>query len=554
MPSQIIRRILGLILLSILAFPAPAQDKDTLIIGITQFPASFHPNIESMLAKYYALNLATRPITAYDKDWNLVCLLCTSLPTIENGGAIVTDLGNGKQGIAVTYTLHPDANWGDGKPVSSKDVEYTIEVGKNPQSGVLGAEFYRRILSVQIIDEKTFTLYQDRVDFKYNELGLYLLPEHIDRARFAVPSEYRSRNSYDTDTYNPGLYFGPYRISKVDPGSYVEYVRNDTWYGPTPYFNKIVIRTIENTAALEANLLSGSIDFMSGSLGVTLDQALAIQKRHGNDYDFIYRPGLIYEHIDLNLDNPILADIRVRKALIYAIDRQTISDQLFSGQQPVADVFASPLDPSFNTDIPRYAFEPEKAGDLLDQAGWTNWIDGIRHNADNEPLRLEFGTTAGSRVRETVQQVLQGQWRDVGLDVRIRNQPARVFFGETVAKRQFTGLAMFAWISDPESTPRTTLHSTEIPNEDNNWVGSNYMGYRNSEMDDLIDAVEIELDPVARKQIWARIYEIYGEDLPVLPLYYRSNPFIIPKWLKGIEPTGNTSTTTLWVENWLVAQ
>ena len=362
MPSQFIRRTLGLILLSILAFPAPAQDKDTLIIGITQFPASFHPNIESMLAKYYALNLATRPITAYDKDWNLVCLLCTSLPTIENGGAIVTDLGDDKQGITVTYTLHPDANWGDGKPVSSKDVEYTIEVGKNPQSGVLGVEFYRRILSVEIIDEKTFTLYQDRVDFKYNELGLYLLPEHIDRARFAVPSEYRSRNSYDTDTYNPGLYLGPYRISKVGPGSYVEYVRNDTWFGRTPYFNKIVIRTIENTAALEANLLSGSIDFMSGSLGVTLDQALAIQKRHSNDYDFIYRPGLIYEHIDLNLDNPILADIRVRKALIYAIDRQTISDQLFSGQQPVADVFSSPLDPSFNTDIPRYAFEPEKAG------------------------------------------------------------------------------------------------------------------------------------------------------------------------------------------------
>ena len=124
--------------------------------------------------------------------------------------------------------------------------------------------------------------------------------------------------------------------------------------------------------------------------------------------------------------------------------------------------------------------------------GGRSWIDGIRHNADNEPLRLEFGTTAGSRVRETVQQVLQGQWRDVGIDVRIRNQPARVFFGETVAKRQFSGLAMFAWISDPESSPRTTLHSTEIPNEDNNWVGSNYMGYRNSEMDELIDAVEID--------------------------------------------------------------
>ena len=557
---------LGFVFLFVVVPPSPATEKDTLVIGMSQFPASFHPNFESMLAKFYALNLTMRPLTAYDKEWNLVCMLCTTLPTMENGGAEITDLGDGKQGIAVTYTLQPDATWGDGTPVTTRDVEYTIEIGKNPESGILGAEFYRRVLSVDVVDDKTFTLQMDRVDYKYNELGLYLVPEHIDRAAYADPSKYRNRNTYDNDTYNSGLYFGPYRISKVEPGAYIEFVRNDTWYGKTPHFAKIIIRIIENTAALEANLLSGSIDYISGALGVTLDQALAIQKRHPDDYDFIFRPGLVYEHIDINLDNPILADPRIRKALIYAIDRQAISEQLFGGHQQVADSFISPLDQTYNKDINKYSYDPAMASDLLTEAGWSNatpfadgraWTeseDGARYNDDGEPLRLEFGTTSGSRVREAVQQVLQAQWKQVGIDVRVRNEPARVFFGDTIGKRQFPGLAMYAWISDPESSPRTTLHSVEIPSEDNNWVGSNIPGYRNAEMDRLIDEVEVTLEREKRLKLFAEIQNLYVSDLPVIPLYYRASPFIIPKWLNGVEPTGNTSTTTLWVENWSVSR
>ncbi len=531
---------------------AHAERKDTLVIGITQFPANFHPSIEIMLAKFFALNLTMRPITTYDKDWNLVCMLCTKLPTIENGGAVIEDLGDGKKGVAVTYTLQPDAKWGDGTPVTTRDVQYAIEVGKHPQSGVAGAESYRRILSVDVIDDKTFTVHVDRVHFKYNDLAIYVLPEHIDRPTFAQPGEYRYKNSYDTDSYNPGLYFGPYRISHIRPGSHIEFVRNETWWGKTPYFEKIILRVITNTAALEANLLSGSIDFMSGVLGVTLDQALALQQRHPDRFNYVYRPGLIYEHIDLNLDNPTLQDVRVRKALIYAIDRQTINDQLFNSRQPVADVYVSPLDPSYNNNVHKYKYDPKKANQLLDEAGWTMHADSIRRNVNGESLMLEFGTTAGARVRETIQQVLQSQWREVGIDVRIHNQPARVFFGDTVTKRLFSGLAMFAWISNPETVPRTTLHSSEIPTAANNWQGSNYTGYINPKIDELIDLVEVTLNPIERHQISAQIQDIYVADLPVLPLYYRAEPFVIPKWLHGIEPTGNTSTITLWAENWSV--
>ena len=176
--------------------------------------------------------------------------------------------------------------------------------------------------------------------------------------------------------------------------------------------------------------------------------------------------------------------------------------------------------------------------------------DGVRHNAAGEPLVLEIMTTAGSRSRELVEQVLQSQWKQAGIDVRIRNEPARVFFGQTVSQRRFSAMAMYAWISSPENVPRTTLRSDQVPSAENNWSGQNYTGYSNPEMDRLLDAIEVELDRDKRAALWAELQKLYAEDLPVLPLYWRAEPYILPKWLKGVRPTGHTAVTTLWIEEW----
>jgi peptide/nickel transport system substrate-binding protein len=542
-------RLIPLLAALLLAHPAAA--KDDLTIGLTQFPSTFNPLIDAMLAKSYILAMTRRPITTYDKDWKLVCLLCTELPTIENGLAVPEDLPGGKKGIAITIKLQPKATWGDGVPVSADDVIFTWEVGKNEKSGVSSIEGFKRILKIDVKDPKTVVLHVDRITFDYNAMGGFdLLPAHLERAKFVDPVEYKHRTTFDTDTTNKGLYFGPYRISEVAPGSHVTLVPNDTWYGPKPYFKRIVVRVIENTAALEANLRAGGIDYIAGELGLSLDQALALEKRQGDKYDFIYKAGLVYEHADVNLDNPMLKDVRVRQALLYGLDREAISKQLFAGKQPVADSFVSPLDWVAAKDIPVYRHDAKKAAALLDAAGWSKTSGGFRTNAAGERLGFELMTTAGNRSRELVEQVLQSQWRALGIDVRIRNEPARVFFGQTMTQRKFMGLAMYAWISSPESVPRTTLYSKEIPTQENNWAGQNTPGFKNAEMDQLIDKVEVELDRDKRRAMWHRMQEIYAEELPVLPLYFRADPFIIPKWLKGVEPTGHQYPSSLWVESW----
>jgi len=551
--NPILRLALFVLALFASALPRAAVAKDTLVIGITQFPATFHPNIDEMAAKNYILAAVRRPFTQYDADWNLACFLCVELPTLENGQAKLETTPDGQKGIAVTYKIQPEATWGDGVPVSTEDVMFTWRAGRHPQSGFSNSEFYRRAYKIDVIDAKTFTIHFEKVEFSYNAINDFeVLPAHIEAKIFdANPNEYRNRTAYVTDTTNKGLYFGPYRIAQVTTGSHVTLEPNETWWGKPPFFKRVTIRAIENTSALEANLVSGAIDKIAGDLGLSIDEEIAFEKRHGDQFNIITKPGLVYEHIDLNLSNPILADVRVRKALLYALDRASMTKQLFDNRQLPADGQINPLDWVHTDDVTHYPFDPKRAAALLDEAGWTQKRKGaIRTNAKGEKLSLEFMSTAGNRSRELVQQVLQSQWKNAGIEARIRNQPARVFFGETVTQRKFEAMAMFAWISSPENVPRAQLHSTQIPSAENGWSGQNYTGYSNPEMDKLIDAIEVELDRTKREKMWHRLQQIYADDLPVLPLYFRANSHILPKQLKGVTPTGHMGLTPLWIENW----
>lgn len=551
-----IRRLFFLAALSVLALTGSRSAdaaRDELVIGVTQYPSTLHPSIDTMLAKTYVVRLAHRPLTAYDPDWTLICMLCVDLPTIENGRAKREKTADSKDGIAVTYTLRPDARWGDGVPVSTDDVLFSWEVGRNPKSGIAAGELYRRILSIEVQDAKTFTLHFDRVSFDYNAINDFeVLPAHIEREAFSDPARYRNRTHYDTDSTNPGLWFGPYRVVGKEPGSEIALERNPTWWGPAPAFKRIVVRVVENTAALEANLLSGSIDMVAGELGLSLDQAIAFEKRHGHRFNIISKPGLVYEHLDLNIDNPILADVRVRRALLLALDRDVINDQLYGGRQPPAATFVSPLDWVYDSDIKAGKQDVAGARRLLDEAGWRIGPDGVRVNKSGERLAFDLMTTAGNRSRELVQQVIQSQWKTVGIEARLRNQPARVLFGDTLQKRKFQGLAMFAWMSAPESVPRSILHSSEIPSSQNGFSGENFVGFDSPEVDQLLDRIETTIDRDARKALWFRLQEIYADRLPAIPLFFRADAYILPKWLTGVVPTGHQEPTTEWVETWRI--
>jgi peptide/nickel transport system substrate-binding protein len=544
-----------LLLLPFLVFASPAFAIDELVLGMSTAPGTLNPIVNSMLAGAFINSMTERPITAYDTNWKLVCLLCTVLPTVENGHARVVDLppddkGVVKKGMEIDVELKP-MSWADGTPLTARDFQFTVEVGQHPKTGVPSSEEFRRILKVDIKDDRHFTLTKDRVTFDYNNFdALFPLPAHIEKPIFdANPAEYRTRTAYDADPANPGLAFGPYRVVEVVPGSRIALERNPHWTGEKPQFRSILIKFFENSSSLEANLLSGNVDYVPGESGLSFNQALAFEQRHKDRYQVVFKPSLTYSHADIKLDNPLLADRRVRQAILMAIDRKTISDKLFYGKQPVADGDVNPLDPMYSPVARHYDYNPAEAKKLLDEAGFSEIRQGVRQNAKGQRLSLVLALASGNRTSDQVAQVIQSELRQVGIELRLKAAPARIYFAE-LNRRNFDSLALYAWVTSPESVPRSTLHSEEIPTEKNGWSGQNYPGYSNPEMDKALDAAERELDPGKRRVFFADILRLYAEDLPVLPMYFRVDSFIIPKQLKGVVPTGHQGSTTLWIENW----
>lgn len=543
----------ALLALLLITTALPDQAKDDLIIGISQFPSSLHPDIDPEVVKGYALSFAIRPITAFDQNWRLVCLLCTEVPTLENGLARIEEHADGTRGIAVTIKLRTGLAWGDGAPVSAHDIAFTWKIARDPNSGFADPHAWGQVRSLDVVDDHTAVLHLDRAVYDYNRWGT-ILPEHIESAvytRAKAPGEYMNQTTFNRAPTTPGLYNGPFLITSYRSGAEIVLEPNPHWAGKQPGLKRIVLRAIENTAALEANLLSGDVDMVAGEgIGLTIDQVIALRKRHPEAWTYIFKPSLAYEHIDLQSANPVLTDIRVRQALLFAIDRKTLTDKLFAGLQPVANSWVNPLDPNYTNDLPTYPFDSARARSLLTAAGWTPGSDGICRNAKGDRLTIELGTTAGNRLRELTEQVLQSEWRSACVEIMIKNEPARTFFGQTMKHRQFTGMAMYAWISAVDSSPRNTLASDQIPRSTNNWSGANYMAFSNPEMDADITRGEQELDPAKRKPIWADMQRIYAEQLPALPLFFRSEAHVIPSWLKGYAPTGTSSFGSLWAENW----
>jgi peptide/nickel transport system substrate-binding protein len=208
------------------------------------------------------------------------------------------------------------------------------------------------------------------------------------------------------------------------------------------------------------------------------------------------------------------------------------------------------LNTTFSSDVPKYPYDPARAKALLAEAGFTPGPDGICRNAKGERLSFPLQTTAGNRLRELQEGVLQSNWRAACIEVMIKNEPARNFFGETLRQRLYAGLAMYAWSASVTASPRQMLATESIPSAQNGWAGSNSMGYSNPRFDELIEQAETELDPEKQLIIWAKMQRIYATDLPVLPLFFRADAHVIPLWLKGYEPTGHNAYASEWAEYW----
>lgn len=548
--------------------PAPGlaggPTNSQLTIGVSQEFENLNPVIRQMVASSYIGYMTMHPLVAIDADWQWKCWLCTEIPTLDNGRAKIID-EKGVKKMLVSWEIKPEAKWGDGQPVTGKDVVLGWQVGSNPSVSVGSKEVYERVEAIDIdqANPKKFTMKFKAARYDYYQLATFeILPAHLESDIFAKTKSqtgaYEKQTKYNTDPTNPGLYNGPYLVKEIKLGSHVILERNSQYYGSKPAIDKIIFKLITNTQTLEANIMSGTID-MIAELGMTFDQAIAFEKRQSTDpalkgkYVTHFVDGMTYEHIDLQFKNPILADIRVRQALLYAIDRDQLTKALFDGRQKKALSWVHPKDLYFTEDLAQYPADLAKATALLAAAGWKKGSSGILEK-DGKKLTLNLMTTSGNKTRELVEVYLQEQWKKAGIDITINNEPARVFFGETVKKGKYPAMAMFAWVSSPDNPPRSNLHSKEIPTEKNGFSGQNSGGWVNARADKLLDDVILEFDDAKRKALMVELQQIYTEQVPVIPLYMRAEVAVTPGNMKGYRISGHQFYSTLTVDQWSLGE
>jgi peptide/nickel transport system substrate-binding protein len=552
MPNTRVLRILAACLSLVLLEPAlgQTQQRETLNVGMVQFPPDLHPNITTTSVKDTILGMVRRGMTGFTASGEVICQLCTEVPTVANGRAKVVKRADGTDGMEVLFTLKDDLFWADGKPVLASDVAFGFEVEK-------AFSVPPTVESVQAVDARTVKVSLKIVRYDFDRAAPAPIAEHIEGPIFksaANPLDYGQKSFFNRKPEEPGLWMGPYRIIEFRPNESVTVVPNPYWKGTKPYFQKITFRLVENTSALQANLMAGSVDTVaSGNVGLTLDQHLSMMKASSDKFDWAFVPSVAsYEHLAIQFDHPMLADKRVRQAIQMGIDRKTLVNKIFGNKFEVADTFKHPTQFGWDASVKTYVYDPKAARALLAEAGYKLGADGILVNAKAEKLSLDLVSTSGNRIRELVEQVIQTQMKALGIEIVIKNEPARLMFGETLRRRQFKGLVEFQTDAALDTVPYIYYHSDQIPSEKNNWTGLNYMGYKNPAMDAALMTAWAALDPTSRRAAWKQILDITAEDLPEIFLYFPTVAFLSPKWLTGLVNEKRWGLFTLWVEDWRI--
>lgn len=500
--------------------------KKNVVIGISQEPDTLFMPFKEMNAAEHIGRPGALMLTVFDEDWRLLPQAAERVPTVDNGGVVLDKSGT----MSVTWTLKEGLFWADGVPVTSHDFVFGWQVSADPALEVVDRVTALRVQSMEAKDDRTFTVtWKEPYAYYAYYRNHEPLPRHLLDKAYKENKATLKQSPYGT---KPVL-GGSFTVSEWVPQSHLTLVKNPHAKAWAPQLDEITWKIIPQTQTIESALLSGSIDVVS-VIALTFDQALAFQERHP-EFQTVFTKGLMLEHIDLNLDNPQLQDKRVRQALVHALDREQMVQSLFAGRQPVAH--SSEPDDNDDKTVPRYGYDPAKAKQLLDAAGYVAGADGMR-SKDGKPLRFTLHTTAGDRLREQVEQLLVQWWRAVGVDVVIQNQPAKLLFGDTIRHRKFADMVMFTWTKEPNKIDETYWRCDQKPTEQNAFQGRNYPGWCNPAADRLLDEAQRTLDDDKRRALHRQIAALVMEDVPMIPLYDRVDVSVVPRNFVGWRPTG----------------
>jgi peptide/nickel transport system substrate-binding protein len=509
----------------------PSKPTGQVIVGISQEPTVFNPLMPHIEVDQGVHWNVFSPLWGVDAGGKFTPQLAAEVPTVANGGI-------SKDGLSWRVKLRPNVTWHDGAPFTADDVKFTLDLINNKNFRAYSRNGHELVTDLQVVSPTEITWRMQKPYAPYPSIlsWTFIVPQHI-LGKAADPNTAPFNNS--------PVGTGPFRWSERMAGDHITLVANDRFFGTGPYLERLVFRYIPDLTVLFTQFQTGAIDHTSIQ-GITADHYQEAIKLPGRKVTA--GPAAFVESITMNLSKPVFQDPAVRQALYYGMDKKSIIDQIYYGLPTETETFLPRQSWAFNPDLPHHVYDPAKAKQILDAAGWKPGAGGIR---EKNGVRLAFtnSTTAGNHVREEAQELLQQLWRDIGADMQIKNMPAAVIWGDYYNLSQYDSVMVGEdQMTGPDPDVTIYYSSKAIPAKGG--AGQNTTEYVNPEVDALLAQGAATLQQDQRAAIYRKLESVIRGDLPKLPIFQYARIEGVKDKLIGYQPSVYVSSNCWNIGQW----
>jgi peptide/nickel transport system substrate-binding protein len=423
-------------------------------------------------------------------------------------GALAQDLPKtSSDGLTYTFKLRSGLKWSDGQPLTADDVVFTYQLAYDPQykdfASPRRGDLSKYIASVTAPDPQTVVITTTQVfaPFLVSHGQYGILPKHVLGTL--------SGKDMNTADFNkaPTVANGAFKFVSWQSGQQVTLERNPNYWAGPALLDQYIYKVLPDSTTVANQLKTGEIDIGP------VDPAQYDSVKSSGNTNIAEFPVAIFDFYAYNLDptklgGKLFGQKEVRQALVYALDRQSWVQAIYFGHASVATSVEPPTSWAFKAK-PQvvYSFDKAKANSLLDAAGWVKGPDGIRAK-DGLPLKFEMHTNAGNKQRESLLQVMQQSWKDIGVDATPKLIQFPQLVTEIVSTRDFDMfLVGFSWGQDPDEAP--LFHSRNTAPG-----GFNGADFKNADVDAALDGALATLDKNKRKDFYYKFQDVMSDQVP----------------------------------------
>lgn len=495
----------------------------TLRIGDTQDITSLNPHLASAASLGNLSELTMAYLVRYDTNNRPVPELATEVPSQANGGV-------SKDGLTITWHLRKGVKWSDGAPFDGDDVVWSTNAVNNPANNEIGRDGWDLITKIDEPDKFTVVYhlsktYSGFLPTFFGSAGANpcILPKHL-------LANMPNFNNADYNSKPVGI--GPFRYVRWSRGDRVELEPNPFYWRGQPKLKHITYRFIPDRNTLLTQLQTGEVDLWPKVGSGYFDRVKALPNVAVARF-----PGYYYSHVTFNVLHPGVSDPAVRLAIAYATDRETIRAKVNHGTGTLSETQATPVSP-MHTDRPLRAYDPAKANDILDKAGWVKGADGVRAK-NGVRLSLQFVSYTGAADTDQLIELLRQSWAQIGVQFDVKRVTQALFFAPAAQGGPiFTGkydVSSFSWGETPDLDYSPTIACDLVPPK-----GENVSRYCDPTITNLLTQEKAAYDEPDRKAVVAKLDDRIEETVPYFVLYIRDEIHAYNHDLQNFHPSSST--------------